>query len=150
MNLSERKRIHPALPAVIAGALSLGLAACERPTYSPDKGAAAPADKPPAIAMTPAPEAADKAGQPTAPDAKAAAEADKASQDAALVSKVRSAISSDPDLKRVTVDVTASDGTVTLFGTADTAGNRDKAAKLASDVPGVKSVNNKMAVVAGS
>jgi osmotically-inducible protein OsmY len=39
---------------------------------------------------------------------------------------------------------------VTLFGTADTRGSLEKAGKIASDVPGVKSVQNKIVVVQGS
>jgi len=39
---------------------------------------------------------------------------------------------------------------VTLYGTANTRARREKAAKVASGVPGVKSVKNELVIVAGS
>ena len=51
---------------------------------------------------------------------------------------------------RLTCDVTAADGKVTLWGTAGSAGERSRAAQVAGKVEGVKSVENKIAVVRGS
>ena len=48
------------------------------------------------------------------------------------------------------ITVTADSGVVTLYGTADTADQRAKAGMIAAGVAGVKSVNNKLAIVAGS
>jgi len=48
------------------------------------------------------------------------------------------------------IDAGVSDGVVTLYGTADNKKNRDKAARVAAGVPGVKSVKNEMVIVAGS
>ena len=45
---------------------------------------------------------------------------------------------------------TASDGKVTLWGTAATAAERNRAARAAGKVDGVKAVENKIAVVKGS
>jgi osmotically-inducible protein OsmY len=39
---------------------------------------------------------------------------------------------------------------VTLYGTANTRARREKAAKVASGVAGVKSVKNELVIVAGS
>ena len=67
-----------------------------------------------------------------------------------LAGKVKSALGADPVLKTLAIDAGASDGVVTLYGTADNRRNRDKAAKVASGVPGVKSVKNELVIVAGS
>ena len=67
-----------------------------------------------------------------------------------LAGKVKSALGADPALKILAIDAGASDGVVTLYGTADNKKNRDKAAKVAAGVPGVKSVKNELVIVAGS
>jgi len=70
--------------------------------------------------------------------------------DAALASRVRSAITAEPGLRAVTVSVNAVAGVVTLNGTADTPANSDRAARIALDVDGVRSVKNDLVVVRGS
>jgi osmotically-inducible protein OsmY len=67
-----------------------------------------------------------------------------------LAGKVKSALGADPALKMLAIDAGASDGVVTLYGTADNKRNRDRAARVASGVPGVKSVKNELVIVAGS
>ena len=67
-----------------------------------------------------------------------------------LAGKVKSALGTDPALKLLAIDAGASDGVVTLYGTADNKKNRDKAARVAAGVPGVKSVKNELVIVAGS
>lgn len=67
-----------------------------------------------------------------------------------LAAKVKSALGADPALKMLAIDAGASDGVVTLYGTADNKKNRDKAARVAGGVPGVKSVKNELVIVAGS
>lgn len=67
-----------------------------------------------------------------------------------LAGKVKSALGADPALKMLAIDAGASDGVVTLYGTADNKKNRDKAARVAAGVPGVKSVKNELVIVAGS
>jgi hyperosmotically inducible periplasmic protein len=67
-----------------------------------------------------------------------------------LAGKVKSALGADPALKMLAIDAGASDGVVTLYGTADNKKNRDKAARIAAGVPGVKSVKNELVIVAGS
>jgi hypothetical protein len=67
-----------------------------------------------------------------------------------LAGKVKSAIGADPALKMLAIDAGVSDGVVTLYGTANTKKNRDRAQKVASGVPGVKSVKNELVIVAGS
>lgn len=67
-----------------------------------------------------------------------------------LAGKVKSALGADPALKLLAIDAGVSDGVVTLYGTADNKKNRDKAARVAASVPGVKSVKNELVIVAGS
>jgi hyperosmotically inducible periplasmic protein len=108
---------------------------------------------------TPAPAAANTVAPPAQPQpvemAKAAdtpkpAEAPPATEDTSLAAKVKSALSSEPGLKALGIDVGVSEGVVTLYGTADTRAHREKAAQVAAAIPGVKSVKNEMVIVAGS
>jgi len=89
-------------------------------------------------------------GSDTAKADVAALEAPKPNADAALGERVKAALGEDPDLKLLGIDARASEGVVTLYGTANTLANREKAARLASAVPGVKSVRNQLVIVAGS
>lgn len=70
--------------------------------------------------------------------------------DAALAGKVKSALAAHHDVNAIEIDVVATQGVVTLYGTAPTHASRDRAARVASSIDGVKSVTNKLAVVAGS
>ena len=71
-------------------------------------------------------------------------------EDSTLAAKVKSALGADPALKFLAIDAGASEGVVTLYGTADTRAHREKAAQVTSNVPGVKSVRNELVIVAGS
>ena len=67
-----------------------------------------------------------------------------------LANKVKAALGADPALKVLAIDASVSDGAVTLYGTANNRALREKAAKVVSGVPGVKSVKNELVIVAGS
>jgi osmotically-inducible protein OsmY len=67
-----------------------------------------------------------------------------------LEARVKAALSADPALRSVTVDVKSADGIVTLYGTADSPANSHQAAMVALNVEGVRSVKNEMVVVRGS
>src|SRR2546427_514375 len=67
-----------------------------------------------------------------------------------LASKIKAALAADPALKILAIDAAVSDGAVTLYGTANNRALRERAAKVVSDVPGVKSVRNELVIVAGS
>jgi hypothetical protein len=69
--------------------------------------------------------------------------------DTELAARVKSAVLAEP-LTALLFNVNVSNGVVTLSGTADTAATRDKAARAASAVEGVRSVNNQIAVLSGS
>lgn len=82
--------------------------------------------------------------------AKQAAGAARAAADKELAGRVKAALVAERGLNAHGIDVTAKDGAVTLYGTAETRLRRDMAEKIAARVNGVKSVENKLAIVAGS
>ena len=134
------------LSLTIAGALLLGLAACDQKPKADSPGktfdklvenagrdlesAPAPASVAPGQGM------AQPGGSPAT--------------DAALAARVKAALSAEPDLRSVTVDVKTTDGVVTLYGTADSSKKSHQAAMVAMNVEGVRSVKNEMVVVRGS
>jgi BON domain len=142
---AEAQRLHRAktsgtLCVVLACALGLGLTACSK--EEPPKVA------PPAVvqpAAQPEAKASEIRTEPSAPEP-----TPKIDPNAELAGRVKSALRAAPGLGDLAVDVVASDGAVTLFGTADTRENIEQAGKVASAVPGVKSVQNKIVVVRGS
>jgi hypothetical protein len=71
-------------------------------------------------------------------------------ENATLATRVIAALRRDPVVGKLGIDVVSADGAVTLFGTAPTAGDREKAAKVAAGVDGVRSVMNNLVTVAGS
>jgi len=120
---------------ILATALILGLAACGE-TPPPPKPAA-----PPPQAAAPAPKA---------PEAKAP-EAPKPDPNKELAQRVKQALESDGKVQAGAIDVTAADGgRVSLWGTAPTAAERNRAAQIATKVEGVASVDNQIKVVKGS
>ena len=107
-----------------------------------------PPPKPAAKAAPPAAPAPEAKAAP-APD-KPAAASSQADADQALATRVKSALAAASGINAHRIDVTAKSGAVTLFGTAETKAQREAAGKAAAAVAGVTSVENKLAVVAGS
>jgi hyperosmotically inducible protein len=70
--------------------------------------------------------------------------------DGELAGRVKKALEAEPKIHAAGIDVTAAEGTVTLWGTTVNDGERSRAANLASGVQGVKAVENRIAVVKGS
>ena len=99
----------------------------------------------PAVAVAPANEDAAKAEAE-----KMAAQAARAAADKELAGRVKAALGAERTLNAHGIDVVASNGAVALYGTAETRVKRDMAGKVAAGVAGVKSVENKLAIVAGS
>jgi hypothetical protein len=122
---------------VMAGLLALALAACDRKAPPPPAPKVVipnlPEEPPPLVVVTPKP-----------------AEPPQASADKELAGKVKSALLAERGLNAHGIDVVAKNGVITLYGTTETPARRDTAAKVAGNVAGVKSVENKLAVVAGS
>ena len=71
-------------------------------------------------------------------------------ENATLAARVLTALRRDPAVGTLGIDVVSADGAVTLFGTAPTAGDRERAARVAAGVDGVRSVLNNLVLVAGS
>ena len=102
------------------------------------------------VPAAPASQDAEKAEAAKAEAAKQAAAAARAAADKELAARVKAALGAERTLNAYGIDVVASNGAVTLFGTAETRIKRDFAGKVAAGVEGVKSVENKLAIVAGS
>ena len=127
-------------PALLATLAILALAACSEPPPPPVAKKAEPAPAAP-VPVAKAPEA----PKPPPP-----VEEPKPDPNKELAQKVKRALEQDAKIQAAAIDVTASNGTVTLWGTAATAGERNRAAAAAAKVQGVTKVENKIAVVKGS
>jgi len=128
------------IPAAIA---ALALAGCgsDAPPPKPAPKASAPVEQ----KAAPAPQAAaTPAPQPRTVEAPA-----NANPNDLLAQRVKQALES-ASLHAAGVDVTASSGVISLFGTVDSAEEKRRAATIAAKVDGVKSVENKLVVVRGS
>jgi len=126
--------------SLMAGVLVLGLAACG------DKPAPEPKAKPMPLVAQPEPKKEEmKMAEP-----QQAPTSVPVNPDAGLAAKVKDALGADGRVNAHRIDVDAANGVVILYGTADTADQRAKAAQIAAGVAGVKSVENKLAIVAGS
>ena len=66
--------------------------------------------------------------------------------DTAITAAVKAGIIAEPGLKVLKIDVDTKDGQVTLTGSADSPENVQRATQVASNVQGVKSVDNRIAV----
>jgi osmotically-inducible protein OsmY len=143
------KKGRGALSAAAACALAFSLAACDRiQSLWKSEGSvnsAAGTLTQQALKPTEAPIAATKSA-----DTRRAVQSTEIDEDSALAAKVKSALGADPALRLLAIDTGVAGGVVTLYGTADTRAHREKAAQVASSVPGVKSVNNQLVIVAGS
>ena len=119
----------------LAIALIAALAGCSEPPP--------PAPK----AATPPPQAAT----PEAPKPEAKApEAPKPDPNKELAQRVKQALEGEAKIQAAAIDVTAKEGRVTLWGTAATAGERNRAGQIAQKIEGVSSVDNQIKVVKGS
>jgi osmotically-inducible protein OsmY len=129
----KTRNIH--LSAFAAASFAaLMLAACDQPSKS---GSAA----------TP-PRTADKLAASTdklaASTENAAAKVADATDDAAVTTKVKTALLAEPGLRSLEIHVDTKDGVVTLSGTPDSAISRDRAKEVTLGVAGVKNVVDQM------
>ncbi|MBK1709106.1 MULTISPECIES: BON domain-containing protein [Marichromatium] len=67
-------------------------------------------------------------------------------EDAAITAKIKAAILREPALKVLQIDVTTTDGVVTLSGTVDSPLSRERVTEVARNHQGVKSVENNLVV----
>lgn len=71
-------------------------------------------------------------------------------EDGVITTKVKTALLTDPDVKGLHIDVETRAGVVTLTGTVDKSASRERAAQIAHDTGGVKSVDNEIVVKASA
>lgn len=69
--------------------------------------------------------------------------------DAALTTKVKTAVLAEPGLKSLQINVDTKDAVVTLSGTVDNAELKSRAVQIAQGVQGVKSVNDNLSLKTG-
>ncbi len=124
---------------ILAAVIALGLAACDEAPKPAPKPAAPPS--PPQAAATPA---------PVAPKPEVKPEPPKADPNKELAARVKRALESEAKIQAAGIDVTAADGKVTLWGTAATDAERNRAAGVARKVEGVSAIDNQIKVVKGS
>ena len=77
---------------------------------------------------------------------RATAKAAVAIDDAAITTKVKSAVFAEPGLKTLQIGVDTKDGVVTLSGTVDSPIMKDRAMQIAEHVEGVRSVVDNLAI----
>ena len=127
----------------------LVLAGCNRPPSDKSARTADAASPPKAAGIeNPQPKAESEpfksavTGKP-APGTPQAADAD-------LSTKVKDALVHATDINTAGLEVASSDGVVTLYGTVNAPVEKDRAAMLAMEIDGVRSVVNNLVVVKGS
>jgi hyperosmotically inducible protein len=133
-------RTHVAALSMLAAATLL--VACEKKTTVTDTPAGTAATTTTTTTMAPS----DAASSAMAATTSAMNKAGDAVGDAAITAKVKTKFLADSDVKGLSIDVDTKDGVVTLSGSADKAGNVDKAVAIATGTEGVKSVENKLTV----
>lgn len=136
MDRADRRLFH--MTCAAACAVALTLFGCGEES--------APKPVAPAPSSPPAAPQAQAKPAPARPETSGAQEA----ADTALAARVKAALVAEPLLKGHGIDVVAKNGAITLFGTAESKMKLDMAETVAKAVPGVKSVENRLAVVAGS
>jgi osmotically-inducible protein OsmY len=148
MKSNSMKILGATLRLGLAGALLLGLAACDRDSQAENPAKSfdrlvqdAGRDREAVPARTVPADAGMSQPQSGSPDP---------ATDLVLAARVKAALSADPGLRSVTVDVKSTDGVVTLYGTADSAAKSHQASMVALNVDGVRSVRNEMVIVRGS
>ncbi len=128
---------------VLLAASALFLVACSESTPPPPKPAAQPQ------AQAPAPQV--ETPKPTPVAAPTPPEPPKPDPNKELAGRVKQALEAPGSkLPSGAIDVTATDGKITLWGALPSAREVRRAAQLAGKVDGVKSVDNQLKVVKGS
>jgi hyperosmotically inducible periplasmic protein len=127
MQLRKSATATTATLIVLAG---LGLAGCDKDKYATNSTTSTPVTAGTTTPSTATPPASATVGATI--------------DDAATTAKVKTAMLADPDVKGLQVNVDTANGNVTLTGTVDTRAQADKAAQIAGQSEGVKSVTNNL------
>lgn len=120
-------------------------AGCERRATDPATGSTPPAESPATTPSAP-PETAPAAPAPVAPAASSDQLPGSVVDDTVITTKVKTALLADSDVKGLDVNVDTVKAVVTLNGAVNNQTQIDRAGKLASEVAGVKSVENKLTI----
>jgi hypothetical protein len=123
------RNMHLSALAAAALAATMTLAGCDQPSGSDS------------AATPPPPRTADKLATTTED---AVAKMPDATDDAAVTTKVKTALLAEPGLRSLEIHVDTKDGVVTLSGTPDSVTSRNRAKEVALGVAGVKSVVDQM------
>jgi osmotically-inducible protein OsmY len=123
-------------------AAALALAACDKRPSVERIADAKPAPKAAAAPKAAEPFKSAVTGKPAPGSAQAA--------DAQLSAKVKDALTHASEITTAGLEVASADGVVTLYGTVDAPVEKDRAAMLAMEVDGVRSVVNNLVAVKGS
>ncbi|RZU00923.1 BON domain-containing protein [Rivibacter subsaxonicus] len=132
-----RTKLNPMIPAALAAALALGMAACERKDDRQTVGQALDS------AMNSAERKADEAGTKMAQAMDAGTVKLK---DAGITTGINAMLAGDTRLSASKIDVDTTNGNVTLRGTAPDSAARQHATEVAEKVDGVRSVNNQLQI----
>ena len=89
----------------------------------------------------------DRMGQIDAQAGKAAQQVGEYVSDAGLTAKIKAKMALDDSVRARTIDVSTTDGVVTLAGTVGSSAERDQAIRLARDTKGIKQVVNHLTVL---
>jgi len=129
----ERANLHSTKVVLIATAFIFGAAGagCEKTTTT----TTTPTGTTTTTTVSPAPRVETAIGN-----------ASDVLSDAAITTKVKSALLADAEVKGLQIDVDTSNGVVSLSGAMDKAENIQRAESVAKGVDGVKSVNNRLTV----
>ena len=124
---------------ILALLVAAGLSACgdepkPKPVAQPVPIAKPEPPKPPVAEVKPEPKP-----EPPKPD-----------PNKELAAKVKRALEGEAKIQAAGIDVTAADGKVTLWGTAASNAERNRAGNVAKKVEGVTAVDNQLKVVRGS
>jgi osmotically-inducible protein OsmY len=119
----------------------LGLAACDRPANPTGANNSSRSNQ------SAPPSTAQRGNSPGAQEQPS--KASTGVDDSAITAAVKAGIMAEPGLKVLKIDVDTREGRVTLTGSADSAENVQKAEQVASNVNGVKGVENRLTVEKG-
>ena len=128
--------------AAITTVLACSLAGCDRPSDPAERMSRkdpAPSGKP-----------LESQGRSAPPAASSPASATVGSKDNVLSEKVKTVLQTSTEVQTAGLDVSANDGVVTLNGTVQAPREKQRAALLAMNVEGVRSVVNNLVVMSGS
>lgn len=144
--------LRKTLVAAAAGALAFSLAACDQKSSADKVGQSIDRtiDKTGEQISQAADSAEQKMENAKSTVSEKTAQAGAAMGDAAITTKVKSALVAEPGFQSTGIDVVTEKGIVSLFGTTVSNANRERATQLAAGVEGVKAVENNLAVIQGS